>query len=251
MNNFDQSSTGVNIELLCHWDADLSHIWADECFHTEWYEEASLLNDRYSRVTLYQYVDHGNIKPLNLICESSYDCTKNDIKEALIGEWGIEELRDQAQFRFDKNFSQLTKTELFDLVCELAYDAEEAIKFYYDNLTARYTVISCRGYCQGDYIEVVIPHTLADVWGTELTEQRIDDLAEQIGKLAYDSPLFCRVEVDGEEYDLTEQVKDLYNYDKEELIGIAKNMIEHNKKDLIINWLNDNLHDNPCHLGYC
>ena len=146
MNNFDTSTTGVELDLKVEWDGDLARIFFDECFHIEWREGGSLLNS-YSNVNLLQYIEHGNIEPLNLLCESSYNFNKNDIKEALIGEYGEEELKDQSMFRFDKYFSQLTKSELFDLVYELAYDSKEAIQFYYEHLTPKFTVISSRGYC--------------------------------------------------------------------------------------------------------
>lgn len=100
----------------------------------------------------------------------------------------------------------------------------------------KYDVVSVRGYSQGDYAEVMFD---ASRWnGDSSAAQR------HFERLFYDSPVYARLEVDGEEYYLDELMEDVYEWDRDEIIKI----IEEKWSDLDINvrnWVYINLPEYP------
>ena len=68
MNNFDQSSMGVNLELNIFYDNDLSRIYFEDNFKRDQY-----VND------YWHFIDHGNFEEIDLLDLSNYDFTKKDL----------------------------------------------------------------------------------------------------------------------------------------------------------------------------
>ena len=79
-----------------------------------------------------------------------------------------------------------------------------------------YTVFSSTGYSQGDYCNVLVKNTtLAEFKDSESFQSMVNNLI-------WDSPIYARLEVDGEEHYLEEHLTDGYRWNKEEVMtGLA------------------------------
>lgn len=170
MNNFDQSSTGVNIELVAHYDSDFAQYLFDDNFVRVETDGSSAFNDYYRNVGTWLYIDEKSVDPDN------YNKSKT---------------------------------------------------------------VAIRGFCQGDYAEIIVP--------TNLSFKRGFDFQTYFENLFYRAPVYARIEIDGEEYYLDEYLSDLYQWDRAEVItGFEKNF-NHDKKDIVMKWLEENL---PMDLSY-
>ena len=113
-----------------------------------------------------------------------------------------------------------------------------------------FVTLESRGYSQGDYSEIIIPQSVVNEFTDQTLETIGDLLQEEIDHLLWDQPLHCRITVDGEEYDLTEGMKDLYNYDQEGLIQGFKEFkteLSEEQTQIVIEFLEENL---PVHPDY-
>ena len=96
-----------------------------------------------------------------------------------------------------------------------------------------FEIYETRGYCQRDFADVLIKST---------------DNKEYINHLFWDSPVYCCVEINGEQffYDVIEDV-DFYDWDKEKMIDYVVNAVnvDDDKKEYIKQTLSDLLPDYP------
>lgn len=240
MNNFDRSSSGVNLELSCFWDLDLARIYFNESFTLLHSNSDSMINP-YSRVNVYQYTDYGNLPEIDLNDINEYQFTTKELYQALLAIIDHDELREYAREYHGKSFSKCNKSELIDI-------AENTVSTYdfdylLSNFTLKHEIISSRGYCQDDYVEVIIHN---DYWqGINKTDKALNNLSDTIDHLFWDSPLYCRLEVDNEEIYLDGNLLDQYTYDENVILEIANKAINHDKKKYILEWLKENLPTNP------
>ena len=100
-----------------------------------------------------------------------------------------------------------------------------------DGWTSLYTT----GYSKGDY---------AIVFGKS-EDIGAAGMKKAIEHLLWDSPVYCRIEVDGEEYYVDSEMEDNYDYDKSEVIEIMKRLMGEKWDDSIEEYLEDNLPDQP------
>ena len=109
-----------------------------------------------------------------------------------------------------------------------------------DNYKQSKIVIIC-GYCQGDYAKIIVP--------TNLGYKRNFDFKSMFINLFYDAPIYATFSVNGnnEICYFDEYLADQYNYDKAEFIAIAEKQIDHFDKNIIMQFLSDNL---PSTLDY-
>ena len=78
------------------------------------------------------------------------------------------------------------------------------------------TVITTKGYCQGDSAEVIIPTKLLEkCWGGKFN---IENMQEEIDHLFWDAPVYARLEIEEEEIYLDEYLQDRYFWDKDYVI---------------------------------
>ena len=98
-----------------------------------------------------------------------------------------------------------------------------------------WSCFTTRGYSQGD---------CATVFGKS---EDIDNPGVQkaIEHMLWDIPLYCRIEVDGEEYFVDSELEDNYDYDKNEVIEVMKRLMGDKWDDDIEEYLEDNLPDQP------
>lgn len=256
MNNFDQSSSGINLELSCYYDSDLSIRWFEESLSNLYYDGGSFLNTDYRNVNCWLYHNGTTATDFDLTDLDNYQFTKKDLFK-LVNAWDYEEAKDLAQSWYDKSLSKLTKAELSELLTDNVYEHDK-IDFYTEYLQLKAFVVSSRGYCQGDYVEVVIPFNVLDDLGVNYKAKgfNIDRwLGDSLDHLFWDSPIYCRLNIndniDNELY-LDELLDCLYAWDKDLIINRLKEQKESllkgftNEQQLyIIEWLESNLPIKP------
>lgn len=165
MNNYDTSSSGVDIEVSISRDEFNAQMLFNENFVKVKTDGSSVFHSNYSRVDTWLYVDNGNV--------------------------------DQDNYKKSK-------------------------------------VVAIRGYSQGDYVEIIIPINLGFKRGF--------DFESYFTNLFFDQPITGLITIDNFEIDLNEYLKNEYEYDKNEIINIVKKQCkDHEKLDLIIEFLEENL----------
>ncbi len=98
--------------------------------------------------------------------------------------------------------------------------------------------INITGYSQGDHAQIIVP--------TNLGFKRGFDFDKYFTNLFYDAPLYCRLTIDNSiDIYLDDFQQDQYSYDKQEIIDHAQKNIKHEKLDVIIDFLGNNLPDQP------
>lgn len=168
---------------------------------------------------------------------------KNDDKFFYIS-WGMYSMdwmhkvddRDAFIKEFNSDYHELDENELKDLDFILVqYDLDDS----YAGVIEKYPSFAIRWYSQWDYAKIYYnPDCLTDTF----TEKSLKEYCEHT---FYDAPLYCRLEIDWEEFCFEEYMKDSYDYDTDEIIQIAKDKIVHDKKDYIVQWLSENLPEHP------
>jgi hypothetical protein len=245
MNNFDTSSSGVNLELTCERDNCLAQDQFSENFKRIDTGGSSLLNDRFFNADVYQFIDNGNFSDgFNLTDLNNYDLTSKTNKNILANirsefYGSSEDLRNDSLNLFNKYPYQLNKVELLELV-ENEFN-EDYEKFLVDNFTPLFEIISIRGYSQGDYAEIAFTHKDIKEYNFEDREKFLVMMENYFTNLFYDAPIYCKLGIDQDEFDFREFMKNEFEYDKNELIAIAEKHIIHTEKQTILTFLNDNL----------
>lgn len=241
MNNFDQSSSGVNLELIVNWDCDRSQADFKECFHV-------LQHSGYRTHSILEYLDFGNIdKSFDFKDLSNYDFTKKELIAALKigGYWDQSTAKNKGY-----DLYKATKQELCDYLIEASY-YDNLAEFLADNFKPNYKTITSRGYCQGDYSEIIFSKNAIDWLEKETNKTFADlknDLQIEVDHLLWDAPLYARLTInDDHDIYLDELVNDLYSYDKDNLLLKFKNIYCENLEnfDIIYQFLADNLPDQP------
>jgi len=235
-NNFDQSATGLNIELSVFRDTDLSQRDFDESF--------TRLDDG-----VFLFTEFGNVSDnFSFSDVSNYQFTVKELRQAIKKDYDTE----LSQHYFSKSFSKLTKAELIEFLDCLSYDSSEVAEFLQDNFTPLYDTLATRGHCQGDYAEVIITPAykayLADngqSWNDE-QERKTSDL---IDRLFWDAPIYARMEIGDTEYYLDELLTDCYEYGKDQIMldfqrVYAKEFSE-DQLIIVMEFLADNLPEYP------
>ena len=248
MNNLDSSSTGVTLDLNVSYDSDLSQMWFDDSMVNLYRSGGSLLNCSYSRVDCWLYTQSGEFTDdFDLSDLDNYDLKSATNKSLLLNLRVVfygqsEDLKDDSLTYFSKYPYQLTKREIIELA-ENVMDSSDYLEFLLNNFKAKYSVLSSRGYSQGDYIECVVPWSL---WGgKEPTDLQLQSTQTEIDNLFWDAPIYQVLEIDGEQFNIDNFVADRYEYDKSESLQIVNDNLEHEKKLYIMQWLTDNLPDQP------
>lgn len=250
INNFDKSSSGINLELVANYDQHHSQHLFDESFKNVWYNSGSLINGRYYNVDLYLWTNYGNFSDtFDLDDLNNYSFAKTQLIEMLTI-YSLEDAQDLSKDLFNKGFSKLDKAELIELA-ESMIDYNDKINLYTEHLHLKAFIVDTRGYSQGDYAEIIIPFESLDQLGVNYKDKdfNIDQwVGNDFDHLFWDSPAYIRLTVnDEDEIDLTEWLECEYTYDKNDLLASLKESLEHEQKDLIIAFLSDNL---PTTLDY-
>ncbi len=216
MNNFDTSSTGLNIKLHAYYDTDLSHIYFEEAFFR--------IKEGNDTVLVYS---EGNYSDF----EKEYTFTKAELVAAYVEYMG--QGYNKQSFNNDLktycNFpaSKATKQDLIDFIKNDLYEEYEWHNFCKKaGFKANFDIVVSRGYCQGDYKEVILPHKFWECIGFKKPDCVQSNLGTTIDHLLWDCPIYCRFTVNDEEYYIDQELKDCYNWDKSEALEIAQELIE-------------------------
>lgn len=244
-NNYDQSSSGLNLELTCFRDTERSYMEFEESF-------------KRVKDGLWVYTNFGNVSDeFNLSDANNYQFTVKEFKKAFIKSYDSS----LSAYYIGKPFGKLTKAELIELLECQAYDSDEIADFYKDNFKPLFDIVKTRGYCQGDYAEVIItPSYKKYLSGNGQDYDTIaDKVSDNIDRLFWDAPIYCRLSVDDEiEFYLDQYLTDCYKWDKDQLITQfkivqtdlfyktdASNFESLEQLDSVLGFLADNLPDYP------
>ena len=191
-NNYDQSSTGINIEASCFYDTDSASMNFRENFEILQY-------GNYRKSTVAYYTDYGNVKSADDISFSIKGDKSEKVRFLLdyvtfekeeIETWDDDTIYDEIVGQHGEKISLLNmddfnKYMLKDFNLELVPNK---------NIQKLVT----RGYSQGDYAEVYYcPDELAQAWGNDPKE---NELQKTFGHLFWDAPIYARIEINEEEY---------------------------------------------------
>ena len=250
MNNFDCSTSGVSLDLYCHFDVSMAQLNFEENFtRCTDLNGGSLLNDRYWKVDLFIFTGGDNIGGFDLADKDFYHikkATNKQILKSIVDQFygeSLEELKWDSIHYFSKYPYQLNKHELLELV-ENVYN-EDYQQFLVSTFDKKFEVIAIRGYSQGDYAEIIFTEELIKGYNFEDKEKFLSMMSDHFTNLFYDQPLYCRLEVDDQEYYLDDFQNDQYTWDKSEIVEQANKIIDHDKKVYILDWLAVNLPDQP------
>jgi hypothetical protein len=212
-NNFDMSSTGLNIAFNGYLDTDLARRYFDESI----IESANVFN----RASLYFYDCEPSViqvhrkdiyAALNFFTKpNTDDINGRDFIELWRYEFGdAKELDFEAACRFvyEHAYCQFNWREYSDIIAHL--------------LPADYDYFITRSYSQGDAEFVVHPKGYN---------------TKNIDNLFWDAPIFAVLTVDGDELYFDEHVKNLYRWDKDEILVIIKTHFG----QVVYDWCTNNL----------
>jgi len=235
-NNFDTSSTGVNLEFSFRFDQHLSQ----ESF-TDEVEVYSLNNyrnnnqdDCFKLKVDTEFKDVYSLEAYETTCETLVDAVidmfcEDDIAETICSLFSAEIVLSSL------DIDQLR--ELLQEMCMLSFCHREIAEEYYERFQAKFVVIPVRGYSQGDYAEVLVTKKY-------LKENPYLEDGEFLLNLFYGSYLTAGVTIDdGDEmqssgYDADEIRKDLLQQVKTEVK-------DHPKAEYIVSWVEAQLEAEP------
>lgn len=217
MNNFDQSSTGLNISVSAFRDTDLSRFYFEYAFFTI----------KEGRKDCLVYCE-GNFSDF----EKEYTFTKKELLAAIVDQhfpamveylW----LKDDFKTRMGFTLSKATKQDLVTYTKEVCYYVEDWQAFCEKaGFKANFDIVVSCGYCQGDYREVIVPHKFWDCIGIVKPLDVQSNLCGYIDNLLWDCPVYCQFEVNGIEFNVSSELKDSYDWDKAEALEIAAKLIK-------------------------
>lgn len=187
-NNFDRSSSGLNIECTCFYDTDLSERDFRENFEV-------LQHSGYRTSSVLYYIDNGNVPGHDKIKftvkgERTAKIKKlvelTSFEEDEIQTWDDDTIDNEILGYYDVNLIHYAENKL-DLIDGLEFVPNKNL-----------ITISSIGYSQGDYSTVIYcPDDLEKCWGCAPQE---NEMRKTIDRYLWDAPIYCRMEIDGEEY---------------------------------------------------
>lgn len=205
VNNFDSSSSGVNVEVNVYRAEIDAQYRYDENF------EELCSND------VKQYIDWGNIG----VCsnEELFKIKTSNSKQSII---------DAIEYLVGYCDDSIVKDDLIEVLydmdfCDLYAPTWSRNKSVFDLLDVKcnFEVVVSTGYSQGDVRDVIIPHKLADVWGCKKSDM-MNGMQEEIDHLIWDTPINGEIVVDGSEYFITEYMDSNYEWDADAVLESFK-----------------------------
>jgi len=213
--NFDSSDTGLNITLSACYDTALSHIYFEDAFFK--------LGGSKDRLVY----GEGNLSDF----EKEYTFTIAELKNALIEQWvwvsyTFEQLKADVKEFTGASWSKVKKGDLIEYVENSCSSTEQWTSFCEKaGFKGNFDIVVSRGYCQGDYKEVIVPHAFWDAAGVPKPECVQSELGSTIDHLLWDCPIYCRFTVGEEEFYIDQELNDVYIWDKSEALEIASKLI--------------------------
>jgi len=252
MNNFDQSSTGVNLELLCFYDTERAKRDFEEAFHVLQYSD-----HRQNSILVFNGFGGQDVSDFSFTNLENYNIEKLTSKEIFKAfyNWHYPTNIDH-DLKCTYSLNQVDQSVLLEAIETHIYCDTTYREFLQDTFKQTYLTFESRGYCQGDYSEIIVP---AKVYHSYIQNEHspinnIEDFKKSFSdstfdNLLWDQPLYCRlgIEIDGEgnEFYFDEYLKDQYNYNESEILDIFEKHYDGEHKEYIKEWLKDNLPTQP------
>ena len=252
-NNFDRSSTGLNLELTCFYDTCIARM--------DFQDNIQVLEETFRGTNTYLYVGWGSIKasdfertyrlpePKQLFKDYFKYTRKRDISVASLS--GVKEVLGDLK-RYDCTPLRATTSEdlLEAIKCDMRWSdpVHEFLEAYYE---PEFFELTTTGYSQGDYAEVIIPKEILEGYGhTNPTQEIADSFQETIDHLFWDAPLYCRLDLNDEvDFHFTDHTENFYDYDKRQMLEIADEHLlpkwPEEAREIIRSFLEDNLPEYP------
>ena len=238
MNNFDQSSSGINLTLSCFRDTLMSAMDFEESFRI-------IQHGGYSTNCIAVYTEFGNVSDeFDFSDADNYQFTVREFREAFLNAGYDKEL---SQHYFGKPFTKLNRSELVEFLEYQTYDNSERAEFFQENFTPLYETIITLGHCQGDYAEVIITRQFKEFLkeNGRTFEQSEQGLSDTIDNLFWNAPIHCRLEIDKDEFYIDELLPDVYEWDKDDVLELIAKNLEHPENVYILKWLEQALPEYP------
>ena len=251
MNNFDKSSSGIDIEASVFHDSLMSYEnfrenfeEADSSFGKDLWVYTNFGNIYYQLRKKWNIPEDRKLSMKDLIGYIDYDdlfeIDWTTVSKKTLGKWILDNYRDDLR---------MTKGEMEDYVYDALKDDYSNLEYFEEQLDKlgvkykkKFEVISVRGYSQGDYGEVlVLIDELRSMWGTNESisnEELLRDIQKESEHYFYDAPMCVRVVVNGQDY-YSEKFDGMYEiwgelqYSKEEVIDEFVQMIDIEDKALL------------------
>ena len=246
MNNYNCSSTGLNIEFTCERDLDVSQMYFSDNFISIYQKGGSLINSHYSNVDCYLFVDNANFdNDFDINDLDNYTFTKNNLINLMLSVENIDYIQEMTRDLFDKSFSKMTKLELIELYNN-EFNARFSSSDLINYLKPIFEVIDIRGYSQGDYAEIIFRHKDIKQYNFTDKDEFLLMMSDCFTDLFYNSPIYCRLTINDDEFYIDENLKDQYKYDQDEIKEVIETFIKDysdNEKLIIRSFIQDNLQD--------
>lgn len=234
-NNYDQSSTGTNLDLRCFYDGDLaSDTFADNF--------SVIQHGGYKATACYFFTNCGQVEKPDYL-SNCYDftgadyrafrafCLEQCVQSKAAGGYADCTARDVIEEK--RQGFETWKEYAIELLDEMGI--VEAMRDGFPDIEGAkvlFEVATARGYSQGDYAKILFKR---EDWMK-------DNPSHIFSQFIFQQEIYCRLDVDGKEYHLSEGLADSYEYEKEELIAYAK---EQGLSEYVTGWLSENLPDCP------
>lgn len=205
MNNFNMSSSGVNVEVNIIWSTMNSQILFDESIvnigdRKFLYTGCNNLSNDYQmfKDVLVDDTRHNKIMMIKSMVKNAcyvYSDFKGDDFQTVLDEFIV-------------NNDGLYINDVDDLIAFM-----DDYKITYKR---GYSSVDITGYSQGDFARVYVND--ADYLETFGAPVNLDSLKTECEHLFYDAPLYGEIVVDDNTIYITEIVSDIYEYDKDDIL---------------------------------
>jgi len=238
MNNFDMSSDGVNIEFEVKYDSCLSVMDFNDNFNC-------IVAESYGTTSLYQYISCMFYEAVTMSDLTSIDRKKTLKKHlldyALSEDWNSWSKTEIRKMKKDE-LADLIETSMDETCLSIDEYKEFANEYNLTLVVDDFTFFMSRGYSQGDFAEWCIRDSeLADF------KSREDELKAHVDNLFWDNRVSYLLTVNGEDYYIDEYVKNLHEYDRDEVYKICESKLfcDHKDKEYILKFIAENTPEYP------
>lgn len=250
-NNFDTSSTGVNLELSWHYDSFLSQLnFTGTLEQLETETNYLIYFPGYQEKLWGLSADEGQKDPASL---DNYLAYTSEIVSLLEAEWGKEEVQEDACEYYNDIYAKegdklpllaMDTCDLKSLLEELIerdYGASDAVVFYREHFLPLYEVIGVSGYSQGDFLEVVVS---AEYY--QENKEWID--GDFLQHVCFSSYITAHLIVDQDaDYEVNLGGYDADTLRDDFLRDVVQMHMNHKKIPYIVEWVREQVKNDPKH----